>query len=84
MPKVPFGRPFRELKLTDEQRLQAPKFVHLLFRESFPPAPTLRFKQIDEWAVRNFKAAKSLKQALPRCGREAASCARTYINCFPS
>lgn len=48
-------RPFHELELPNEHRLQPPAFRHLRRCEARAPPPGLLFGQVREWAFLHFK-----------------------------
>jgi hypothetical protein len=73
VPKVAVRRPFDELELPHELRLEPPTVHHLRGGKTRAPAPGLFLGQIREGALLDFQRFDLLEQFRSRCGREATA-----------
>jgi hypothetical protein len=73
MAKVAFRRPFDELEVPHELRLEPPTFHHFRGRQTCAPTTSLFLGQICEGAFLDFQRLHLLEQFRSRCGREATA-----------
>jgi hypothetical protein len=71
VPKVVIRRPFDELELPHDLRLEPSTFHHLCGRQTCTPAPSLFLGQVCEGAFLYFQRLKLLEQLRSRRRREA-------------
>lgn len=85
VPKVLITRPFDELKLRHQHRLQPPAFAHLGRRQSSAPASGLLLRQIRERAILDFQRLNLLEQLSARdVGVNPLRVRAAYIRLGPS
>src|ERR1700691_5885082 len=73
VPKVAVRRPFDELELSHQLRLEPPTFQHLRGGQTRAPAPGLFLGQIPEGAFLDFEWLDLFEQFRSRCWSEAGA-----------
>src|SRR5450631_2722450 len=71
--QVILARPFHELKLSHQHRIQPPTIRHLRRRQPSTPTSGFLLWQVREWTIDDFELLKPLHQIRPERGRETIS-----------